>query len=391
MLLLIELLPLLRNQTNMAQKPFTFGIPTSGDTFTDRKKETERLLANFKHGVNTVLISPRRWGKTSLVRKVCGLAQSEELKIVYIDAFPCRSEREFCDAYASAVLKQTSSKMEEWLENAKTFLSRINPKISIGNTPMADLSVSMELNPKTDDIEEVLQLPERIAQKKNIRIVMCIDEFQQVAEFKESLTFQKRLRSVWQLQESVSYCIFGSKKHLMNELFESKSRPFYKFGDAMYLMKIGTDDWVEYICERFKASGKSISKELAGKICGTAENHSYYVQQLAWLVWYHSGKEATEADFNEAYEDIIAQNTPLFEKQTESLTSYQMNLLRAILDGVEAEFTSSDVIKKYQLSSSANVSIVKRALIKKELIDTEKRRLIISDPILKLWLRRELG
>ncbi|MBQ9072948.1 MAG: ATP-binding protein, partial [Muribaculaceae bacterium] len=266
----------------MTNKPFTFGVATSGDNFTDRKKETERLLLNFQHGINTILISPRRWGKTSLVQKVCKLAQSDKLKIVYLDIFSCRSERDFYDAFASAVLKQTSSKVEEWLDYAKLFLSRISPKISLGPDPMTDFSISLELNPKSTDIDEILQLPEKIAQKKGCNIVVCIDEFQQIAEFHNSKIFQKRLRSVWQLQESVSYCLFGSKKHLMNELFEKKSLPFYKFGDAIYLPKIGTADWVSYICKRFEATGKEISNELAKDICHKVDNHSSYVQQLAW-------------------------------------------------------------------------------------------------------------
>ena len=351
----------------MEKKPFIFGVATSGDNFTDREKETSRLVLNFRHGVNTVLISPRRWGKTSLVQKACRLAQSDKLKVVYIDIFSCRSDRDFYDAFASAILKQTSSKLDEWLEHAKLFLSRISPKISLGTDPMTDFSISLEMNPKSNEIDEILQLPEKIAQKKGCNIVVCIDEFQQIAEFKDSKTFQKRLRSIWQLQKSVSYCLFGSKKHLMNELFEKRSLPFYKFGDAIYLTKIGTADWVDYICGRFEATGKQISKELAEKICQRVDNHSSYVQQLAWLVWIHTDKVATEQDFEEAYQDIIDQNTPLFEKQTESLTTYQMNFLRAIIDGVHSEFTTQEVLQKYQLGSSANVSIVKRALVKKSL------------------------
>lgn len=375
----------------MKNKPFTFGVATSGDNFTDREKETERLLLNFRNGVNTVLISPRRWGKTSLAQKACSLAQSNRLKVVYLDIFSCRSDRDFYDAFASAILKQTSSKLDEWIENARLFLSRISPKISIGTEPMSDFSVSLELNPKSNDIDEILQLPEKIAQKKGCNIVVCIDEFQQIAEFKDSRTFQKRLRSVWQLQKSVSYCLFGSKKHLMNELFEKKSLPFYKFGDAIYLSKIGTQDWTEYICRRFEATGKHIPKELAEKICRQVENHSSYVQQLAWLVWIHTDNTATEQDFEAACQDIIDQNTPLFEKQTESLTTYQMNFLRAVLEGVHEEFTTQEVLNKYKLGSSANVSIIKRALVKKELIEIEKRRVMIPDPVMKVWLKRELG
>ena len=375
----------------MENKPFIFGVATSGDNFTDREKETERLLLNFRHGVNTVLISPRRWGKTSLLQKACGLGQCDKLKVVYLDIFSCRSDRDFYDAFAAAVLKQTSSKLDEWLDNARLLLSRISPKISMSTDPMTDFSISLEMNPKSNDIDEILQLPEKIAQKKGYNIVICIDEFQQIAEFKDSKIFQKRLRTVWQLQKSVSYCLFGSKKHLMNELFEKKSLPFYKFGDAIYLPKIGTSDWVDYICGRFEATGKQISKDLAERICQIVDNHSSYVQQLAWLVWIHTDRKATEQDFEAAYQDIIDQNTPLFEKQTESLTTYQMNFLRAIIDGVHSEFTTQEIIHKYQLGSSANVSIVKRALVKKELIEIEKRRVVIPDPVMKVWLKKELG
>lgn len=372
----------------MGNKPFVFGVATSGDNFTDRKTETERLLLNFRHGVNTVLISPRRWGKTSLVQKVCRLAQSQSLKVVYLDIFSCRSDREFYDEFASAVLKQTSSKLDEWLEDIRLFLSRISPKVSIGPDPVTDFSISLEMNPKGSDAEEILQLPEKIAQKKGFNIVICIDEFQQVAEFKDSKVFQKRLRSVWQLQKSVSYCLFGSKKHLMNELFEKKSLPFYKFGDAIYLQKIGTSDWVDYICGRFEATGKHISEDLAREICRRVDNHSSYVQQLAWLVWIQTDDVATEHGVEAAYEDIIAQNTPLFEKQTENLTTYQMNFLRAIVDGVHEEFTSQEILQRYHLGSSANVSTVKRALVKKELIEIEKRRVIIPDPVMEVWLKK---
>lgn len=375
----------------MHNKPFIFGVATSGDNFTDRGKETERLLLNFQNGVNTVLISPRRWGKTSLVQKVCRLAQSDKLKVVYLDIFSCRSDKDFYNAFAAAVLKQTSSKLDEWLENAKSFLSRISPKISIGTDPMTDFSISIEMNPKGNDVDEILQLPEKIAKKKGCNIVVCIDEFQQIAEFKDSKTFQKRLRTVWQLQSSVSYCLFGSKKHLMNELFEKRNLPFYKFGDAIYLSKIGTSDWVDYICGRFKATGKHISKELAEKICQIVDNHSSYVQQLAWLVWIHTDGTATEQDFKMACQDIIDQNTPLFEKQTESLTTYQMNFLRAVIDGVHSEFTKQEVLQKYQLGSSANVTIIKRTLVKKELIEIDKRQVVIPDPVMKVWLKRELG
>lgn len=372
----------------MENKPFIFGVATSGDNFTDREKETARLLSNFRYGVNTVLISPRRWGKTSLVKKVCQLAQAEGLIIVYLDIFSCRTEREFYDMFASAILKQTASKFDELMENAKLFLSRISPKFSISSDPMTDFSVALELNPKSHEVDEILQLPEKIAQKRGVRVVVCIDEFQQLSEFKDSKTVQKRLRGVWQLQQSVSYCLFGSKKHLMNELFEKKSLPFYKFGDAIYLPKIATADWIAYICERFEHTGKQITKELAERVCLAVDNHSSYVQQLAWLLWIHTQESANEEGFENAYQDLIDQNSPLFEKQTENLSSYQMAFLRALVDGVHSEFTTQEVMRKYQLGSSANVGTIKQALLKKELIETENKQTQLADPVMRLWLKQ---
>lgn len=228
------------------EKPFVFGVATSGDNFTDREKETQRLLLNFTHGVNTILISPRRWGKTSLVKKVAQLAQTKTRKIVYLDIFSCRTESEFYRLFATSVLKQTSSKWDEWVENTKQFLAHINPKISIGTDPMNDFSISFEYSMQDNAGNDILQLPEKIAIEKGIQIVICIDEFQQISDFEDSKTFQKKLRTVWQLQQHVSYCLFGSKKHLMNELFEKKNLPFYKFGDAIYLTKIETKYWRDF-------------------------------------------------------------------------------------------------------------------------------------------------
>lgn len=374
----------------MSIEPFKFGIATSGEHFTDRKKETERLIANFQHGINTILISPRRWGKTSLVKKASTLATTKELRIVYLDIFACRTEEEFCNAFATAVLKQTSTRAEEWLRNIQDFLSRVSPRVTLGVDPTAGMSLSIDLRGVERGLEEVLEFPEKYAKKHNCRIVICIDEFQQIGEFANSLTFQKKLRTIWQHQKQVSYCLFGSKKHLMDELFGRKDYPFYKFGDMIYLGKISTEDWVAYISERFLTTGKEIPTELAKKIAKAVDNHSSYVQQLAWLVWGRTEKRATEDDLERAIEDLINQNRPLFEKQTEELTSHQLSLLRTIVDGNNNSFTSQRIIDDYNLNSSANANAVKNALTNKELIDTDNGHTYITDPVFTLWLSRYL-
>lgn len=373
------------------EKPFVFGVATSGDNFTDREQETQRLLLNFTHGVNTILISPRRWGKTSLVKKVAQLAQTKTRKIVYLDIFSCRTESEFYRLFATSVLKQTSSKWDEWVENTKQILAHINPKISIGTDPMNDFSISFEYSMQDNAGNDILQLPEKIAIEKGIQIVICIDEFQQISDFEDSKTFQKKLRTVWQLQQHVSYCLFGSKKHLMNELFEKKNLPFYKFGDAIYLTKIETKYWIEYICKRFENTGKHISPELAKEICRLVDNHSSYVQQLAWLLWIRTTDIATEEQLTHALEDLLDQNNILFQSETENLSAYQMNFLKAVIDGIHSKFSSKEIILKYNLGTSANIVRLKSALLQKELIETDGKEIILADPVFGVWFKKEVS
>lgn len=375
------------------ETPFVFGVRVEGDTFTDRKEETERLKANFRYGVNTILISPRRMGKTSLVDKVCTLVENEAVKIAHIDAFGCRSEIDFINAFATAVVKATANRWEEWMENAKVFLSRFVPKISFGQDPLNDFSLSLEYNMNNHTTEEVLNLPEVIAQAKGCRIVVCIDEFQQIGDFPDSLTFQKKLRSVWQLQSHVSYCLYGSKKHMMEKMFQNQSYPFYRFGDLFYLDKISEEDWVEFICQRFEATGKVISEDLARKICQVTDRYSSYVQQLAWLVWLRTEDATSATDDNLQYgiNRLLDACEPLFIQQTEDLSAYQMNFLHALVNGVHTGFTQSAILNTYRLGTAANITRLKKALTEKDLIQTSSpKHLEISDPILALWLRRRV-
>ena len=140
------------------ENPFVFGKSDEGTYFTDRAEDAKRLHANLTHGINTIIISPRRWGKTSLVKKVIEEIDRSDIKPVFIEIFQCKSEYEFYHAFASAVIKQTSSKLDEWVETAKTFLSNISPKFSFGSDPMNDFSLSFEWSPK-DDTESDISPP----------------------------------------------------------------------------------------------------------------------------------------------------------------------------------------------------------------------------------------
>ena len=194
--------------------------------FTDREQETRQLKMNFEAGINTILVSPRRWGKTSLVKHVASMVDTESVMVVFMDMFPCKTEYDFYNTFSAMLLTQTASRKELWMENARDFVARLVPRISFSPEPNSDISLSLGITPATHRPEEILNLPEQIAQQKGKHIVVCIDEFQQIGEFADSLTVQKRLRTVWQHQQHASYCLFSSKKHLMTSLFGLRSKPF---------------------------------------------------------------------------------------------------------------------------------------------------------------------
>lgn len=368
---------------------FVFGKTVSGDAFTDREKDTAKLVSNFQYGVNTFLLSPRRWGKTSLVKKAKSLAENSKLKIVYVDVHLCRSREEFCERFASAVLIQTSTQMEEWLENAKTFLSRFSFGVNASADPSSEMTFKLQIAPQEQSMEDLLQLPEKIAKKKKIRVVVCIDEFQQIGYFNNSPQFQKELRSVWQHHEQTSYCLFGSKKHMMETFFDDSSKPFYKFGDIIYLQRIPMEYWEKYITGKFRRKGKSITAKQAAWIVDRVEGNSSYVQQLSWYVFQRTEKKVDDNILSEALTELVEQCADVFEARTESLTAYQMSLLRCIADGIHIGLSSAKVISRYNLVSSANVAIVKKSLLDKDLISIEKKETYLSDPVMGIWLKRQ--
>lgn len=371
------------------KKSFIYGVSVSGENFTDRVEETRRLTMDFENGVNVILISPRRMGKTSLVKKVQSQINNPKIKVVYMDIYDCRSEYDFYNKFATTILKETSGKMELFLENVKQFLTRISPKISFSPDPNMDYSVSLGITPKDYSPEEILNLPERMASQIGIHIVVCIDEFQQIGEWSDSLTVQKRMRSVWQHQQNTSYCMFGSKKHLLTNLFQSKRMPFYHFGDTIYLKPISTIDWIPFICDKFAEKGKNISKEFVMRICKTVDNHSSYVQQLAWNIMVNTDKEVTEEIFEQGVSELLAQSTPLFIQQIQGLTTYQMNLIRCLCQGIHTDFTSKAVLETYQLGSKSNISRLKSTLVEKEIIETEGEFVTLSDPVFATWFKKE--
>lgn len=362
------------------EQSFVFGVSVLGYNFIGRKSEIRQLKMNFEEGINTILISPRRWGKTSLVKKVCEEVDREKVIPIYVDIFKCKTEYEFYNALAEAVLKQTASKAELWMDNARDFIARLSPKVSFSPEPTSEFALSLGITPKTHTPDEVLDLAENIARKKQKRIVICIDEFQQIGEMADTVSIQKRLRSVWQHQRFTSYCLFGSKKHTMMNVFQKRNMPLYQFGDFKFLEKIPTETWVEYIVQHFKDRQRTISPELAIEICKVVDNYSSYVQQLSWLVFSLIDEEqvVTEEHLRQGVKGLLNSQEQLFMQQIEPLTAYQMNFLRCIISGHHDDFGEMTVREDFQLGSVSNIARLKSALVDKDLVEMVGRRFYIT-------------
>ena len=374
--------------SNEVRNPaFVFGVSVSGSNFIGREAEIRQLKMNFEEGINTVLISPRRWGKTSLVKRVCEVVDRNRVLPVYLDIFKCKSEYEFYNALAEAVLSQTATRTEQLLDNAREFLLRLMPKISFSPEPLTEFSLSLGITPHTHSPEEVLQLAQTVAERRGRRIVVCIDEFQQIGEMDSSVDIQKRLRSVWQHQTMVSYCLFGSKKHTMMTAFQQRNMPLYQFGDFMYLQKIPTALWVDYITSHFARRRRSISAECAEAICTAVDNYSSYVQQLAWIVFslIDEDETATADHVNRGIELLIDSQEQLFMQQIEPLSVYQMNMLRCIVAGHHSGFGEAQLRHEFNLGSASNIARLRTALINRDLVEATGGDLHLTDPVFARW------
>lgn len=370
------------------ESPFVFGQIVKGRAFVNRVNELKQLNDNFTSGINTMLISPRRWGKSSLVSRAAEQVRkrNKDIRICNLDLFRIQDEDSFFEAYVQAVLRTSASRWQEWVSTAKELLGGLVSSISIGTDPMHDFSLKLSWDKVSREEKSILDLPEKIAEKKNIRFLICIDEFQKIDEFKDSLFLQQRLRSYWQEQARTSYCLYGSKRHIITQLFNSQSQPFYRFGDLIFLQKIDEGHWYRFIKKQFEASGKQIPEAIIGQIIQVAANHPYHIQQLAHYLWRLTKQEANTEIFQKSVDELLINNDILFRREVESVTSLQLRYLEALINK-EKQLTSAEVIRKYQLGSPGNLSTIKSALENKEIIDFFEKEPAFVNPLFEYWLR----
>jgi len=363
--------------------PFIYGKTVRSKAFTNRKEEKERLTHNMRSSINTIVISPRRWGKSSLVENVVhDLANKDKnYKFVIIDLFSINSEAEFLSLFAREILKASTTKWEDFVKTTKSIFKKIIPKISMAVGP-GEVSLEFDNDEIIKHKDEILNLPENISKYKKVKFVVCIDEFQDIKTFDKSHNFEKTLRSYWQRQKNTVYCLYGSKRHMMSEIFNDSSRPFFRFGDLLMLQKIKRNEWIKYIQNSFRRTKKKISKSHADQIAERMKDHSWYVQQLAHYTWLRTKEEVNDKILERAFNEIKNTHIPFFQQVIHNLSGTQVNLLKAVLS-MESKFTSTSVMEKYQLGTPNNVRKNIQTLKDKDIIDHYENGYIFLDPIIE--------
>ncbi|WP_291529561.1 AAA family ATPase [Bacteroides sp. UBA939] len=372
------------------KSPFQYGTLVDKESFVNRVEDRRQLKDFLSAGINVMLISPRRWGKSSLVKVAMNelTEENKRMRICFIDAFSVKTEAEFLQSFAREVISCASSTWEKRLEDVKHFLTGVTPSITIKDNMSETLSLDLKLGFEERQVMDILALPERIAEAKKIHIIVCIDEFQQLALLPSYQSLEGKMRSVWQTQQRVSYCFYGSKRHMMLDIFNKASNPFYRFGQVLFMQKIAKEEWIPFIVHSFRKTGKEITEEQAGYICETVKCHSWYVQQYSFFVWTATSTSVSDEILKRQLCMLIDTNMPMFMSDTENLTASQVAMLRAITDG-KSQLNAEAVVTKYGLGNPQTITRNKRILIERDFVEKQEDAFAFTDPIFEIWFREQ--
>ena len=370
--------------------PFQFGSLAEKENFIDRVEDRALLKQLLMSGIHVILISPRRWGKSSLVKAVAEelMAEHKDVRVCFIDAFSISTETEFYRTFASRVMSCAASRFKKGIEEMRKFLTGAVPQLVIRDKVTEFVTFDVRFQPQEKDKLEILELPEKIAAAKGLRIIVCIDEFQQLANIPQYSDMEGKMRSVWQQQHHVSYCLYGSKRHMMTDIFNDSAKPFYRFGQVIWLKKIEERYWVDFIVDAFARTGKSITIELAKRICDVTKCHSWYVQQLSFFIWNATDNEVTDETFDRALQRMIDTNAPMFQNDIEVLTASQKAMLQAVNDGIY-QFSAESSKRLYTLGNANTIVRNKRILQDKDIIEQQGKEFVFVDPIFQLWFNQQ--
>jgi hypothetical protein len=377
------------------QNPFVYGEVVPAAAFVNRVAELDRLVGDLAASQKIFLISPRRYGKSSLIRHALAAMTKRGALTVEITVSSYSSYVAFLEGYARA-LAAAETKWDQartWIRDAIRSARaevRYTPESSLGALTVSFPSVRTERD-VSRLAQEVFELPARLAEARKRQVVVALDEFQAINGFNGG-SVEHSLRAAVQQQRSVAYVFAGSEPTLMERMVSPK-RPFYKAGPVVRLEKIPADEFAEFIEARFTASGIKAEPGLGAAVVDLAGNLPYDVQRLAHETWDQvreaGRRRATLDDLHEALKRLLSEQQMMFEGVWQRLTLGQRATLRAVVLEDGRELLSADVRTRHRLGGPSTVQAALGALMRDDVIARDRERYVVVDSLMREWVARQ--
>lgn len=379
------------------KNPFYFRVLPLDAPFCDREDEMASLLSHAKNMANVVIYSPRRYGKTSLVRRVQGELKKQGIMTAYVDFFGVAS----IDNAASRIAARLYSHIKESKNLSKRALDFLRElasmwKISFQPDPASagGFSVGFEPAYRTSGFEvldKTLESFGKMLETQNKGFNVVIDEFQEITELKEAAKLEALLRTHIQRHSNASYFFLGSRRRLLVDMFTQRTRPFYQSAISMPLNPLPRDKAAVFIAERFKDGGKTCPSGIAEKITDTVECYPYYVQRLPYSVYEVSDKEITADNLENGFKQMLEEESAIFEGMFRVLSQQQKKAVNALAVEPTQNIFSAAYMETHRLGSLGGVQGAVKKLIELDYIYTDKASGIhrLTDPIFGIWVKSQ--
>jgi uncharacterized protein len=374
--------------------PFVYGEVVPLTAFVDRETELDRLSGDLLAGQKIFLISPRRYGKSSLVRQALRAADRAGALTVDITVSSYSSYVAFLEGYARALFSVETriDKARAWLRD---MLGGVRPEVRVETAERGNPQLALSFpSARTDrDVarlaQEVFALPGKIAAMRRRKMAIALDEFQAIASFNGG-SVEHALRAAVQHQRDVGYVFSGSEPSLMERML-GRSRPFYKAGPVMRLQKIPGDRFADFIEARFRATRLRPAPGLGAAIVELAGNLPYDVQRLAHEVWddARGGPTVGVDDLHETLKRLLGEHDAIFEATWQRLTLAQRAALRGAVLEDGRELLSADVRARYRLGGASTVQASLTALVREDILAREDGRYAVVDSLFREWVARK--
>lgn len=367
--------------------PFISQGYESPDYFCDRQEETAMLMSHLRNGRNVTLISPRRIGKTGLIKNTFYhlTADNKDVVCLYVDIYATKSLRDFVEQLGTTVINDLVRKNSSLKDKVLTFFASLRPVFSF-DPLTGEPSVSITVEPSQEDI--TMRNIFRYLNESDKEVYVAIDEFQQIGEYPENGT-EAMLRSYIQFVQHVHFIFSGSKHHLMAEIFGSPKHPFYQSTEMMGLKPLNSDVYYDFCRNFFVKKGGELSKDIFMHIYNEFEGHTWYVQAIMNRLYENENVVDSVSQVNRALLSILGGREAQYESMVQFFTENQFALLKAIAkDGVVAQPTSGKFIKAHGLSGASSAKAALKVLEEKELVYRKPEGYVVYDLFMNYWLRR---